>query len=131
MKQYRYELLIVISFLVLVLAIGYKNMKLSSGAENIQETRESVLEFKELIILKKRWGNKKIFKQVDILKMVVPSSKVKWLKKSRKLTVSYSELNSKELNKVVTKILNLAVEILQMDIARDKTSYNMEFKCKW
>jgi len=131
MNKYRYEFLIITSLIILVFSIGYKNMKLSSGVENIQETRESILEFKELIILKKRWGDKKIFKKVDILKKIVPSSKVKWQKKSRKLSVSYNKLSSKELNKVVTKILNLAVEIVQMDITRDDKIYNMEFKCKW
>ncbi len=131
MKQYKYELLIAISFFMLIFAIGYKNIKLSSGVENIYETRESISEFKELIILKKRWGDKEIFKKVDMLKKVVPSSKLKWLKKSRKLTVSYSNLSSKELNRIVTKILNLAVEIVQMDIKRDDKIYNMEFKCKW
>jgi len=43
----------------------------------------------------------------------------------------FSTLSASELNKVLSKILNLAVEIQKLEIKKIGPSYTMEFKCKW
>jgi len=130
-KRYRNELIVALSLLLLLSAIGYKRMAVSSSVENKSNTKYAVREFQELISLKKRWADKKISKKVDKLQKLLPDTKVKWKKKGKKLSASYKGLTSKELNKVITGILNIAVQIELLEIRNNNSSYDVEFKCKW
>ncbi len=130
-KRYRNELIVTLSLLLLLAALGYKRMAASSSVENETNTKYAVREFQELISLKKRWADKQISKKVDKLQKVIPQTKVKWQKKGKKLTASYKSLTSKELNKVITTILNIAVQIEILEIKNNNSSYDVEFKCKW
>ena len=130
-RRYRNELIVVLSLLLFLSAIGYKSTAVSSSIESKNTTKYAVREFQELISLKKRWADKQISKKVDKLQKLLPDTKVKWHKKAKKLSVSYKKLTSKELNKVITAILNIAVQIDILEIKNNNSSYDMEFKCKW
>jgi len=130
-KQYRNEFAVALSLLLLLLALGYKSVQFSQREENSLEMQRAITEFKELIVLKKRWGDTKITTKVDKLSKLVPAAKLKWQKKAKKLTASYRGITAKELNKVVTTILNLPVQIEMLEIKNDHGSYNVEVKCKW
>jgi len=130
-KRYQNELIVTLTLLLLLMSLVYKNVQLSSSAESLALTKQEVSEFKELLVLKKRWLDKRTSKKLDKLQKLLPSSKIKWQKKGKKLTASFHGISSKELNKVVTMILNLAVQIQLFEIKNDHGSYNVEFKCKW
>jgi hypothetical protein len=91
----------------------------------------SVGEIKEVIALQKIWADKKTTKNVDKLQTLIPTSKVQWSSKSKKVTANYKGLTATELNNLVTKILNLPVEIQKLKIQKIASSYDVEFKCKW
>ena len=131
LKRYQNELVVLLAFLLMFGAFLYKNVQISSQAEGTASSKHAVSEFKEIVALKKVWADKKISKKVEKLKELIPASKVKWSKKSRKVTAVYEELSSKELNKLISKILSLAVVIIQLDIEKTGSSYHVEFKCKW
>lgn len=131
LKRYQNELVVLLAFLLMFGAFLYKNGQISSQAEDAAATEQAVSDFKEIVALKKVWADKKISKKVEKLKELIPASKVKWSKKSRKVTAVYEELSSKELNKLISKILSLAVVIIQLDIEKTGSSYHVEFKCKW
>ena len=130
-KQYQNELIVLASLLLLVMAIIFKNVRVSSAIEGSHNISRSVNELKDIVDLKKRWADKTTNKKVDKLKSVVSSSKLKWIKKTKKLTAIYTNLNSKELNKVVTTLLNLTVQIDKLEIKQTGTTYGVELKCKW
>lgn len=130
-KRYQNELIVAFSLLLLVMALLYKNTAVSSAKESMNMGKQEVSEFKELLVLKKRWLDKKTSKKVDKLEKLVPASKLIWKKKRKKLTASYKGLEAKELDKVITKILNLPVQIELLEISNSNGSYTMEFKCKW
>ena len=130
-NRYRNELIVVVTLLLFLFSIAYKNTKVSNSIENKSSTKSEVREFKEIISYKKRWANKDIGKKVDKLKQMVPNDKVKWTKKGKKLTASFKGLTSKELNKVITTILSLAVQIELLEIKNKESNYDVEFKCKW
>ena len=130
-KRYRNELIVALALLLMIMALVYKNVQFSSSTESLALSKQEVREFKELVILKKRWLDKRTSKKLDKLAELVPSSKLKWQKKGKKLTASFHGLSSQELNKVITMILNLAVQIQILEIKNDHGSYNVEFKCKW
>jgi hypothetical protein len=100
--------------------------------ESLEASGASTLyELKETIALKKVWADKKTSKKVMKLKALVPPSKVKWEKKSNKITAKFSNLSSNELNKITTTLLNLAISIQKLNIKKSGSSYSMELKCKW
>ena len=130
-KQYQNELIVLASLLLLIVAIVFKNVRVSSAIESSHSVSRSLNDLKEVVDLKKRWADKTTKTKVDKLKNVVSSSKVKWMKKTKKLTAIYSDISSKELNKVVTTLLNIAVQIDKLEIKQTGTTYKVELKCKW
>lgn len=130
-KRYQNELIALVAFVLMLSGYGYKMVQVFSQAETMAGAKHSVVEIKEVVALKKIWSDKKTSKKVDKLQALIPASKVKWSNKSKKVTASYKSLTATELNKLVTKILNLPVEIQKLKIQKIASSYDVEFKCKW
>ena len=131
LKRYQNEVVVLLAFLLMLGAFFYKHGQISSQAEYANSTKQVVSDFKEIIALKKIWADKKISKKVEKLKVLTPAEKVKWSKKSKKVTASYKGLTAEELDKLVTKILGLAVEIQKLEVQNRDSFYDVEFKCKW
>jgi len=129
LKRYKNELIVGIALLLLLIALIYKQGVASGQTDASAGT--ALQELKEVIALKKVWGDKKTTKKVDKLKTIVSPSKVKWSKKSKKLTASFLNLSNQELNRVIVKIMNLAVEIQKLEVKKQGVAYQVEFKCKW
>jgi hypothetical protein len=130
-KRYMNEILVGLALLLMIGAYVYKNMQVSNQTEQVTEVKRSLAELKEVVALSKIWGDKKISKKVDALQRAIPAAKVKWTKKQTKVTANYSNLSSKELNTLTTKILNTPVVIRTLEILRSGEVYNVEFKCEW
>ena len=130
-KRYQNELIALVAFVLMLGAYGYKAGHISSQSESMAEAQHSVGELKEVISLQKIWSDKKTSQKVEKLQALIPASKVKWSNKSKKATASYKSLSATELNMLVTKILNLPVEIQKLKIQKIASSYDVEFKCKW
>ena len=130
-KRYQNEFIVLLSLLLLVSSLLYKNTQSTNSVENHTVTKYAVREFKQIIAHKKQWADKNIVKKLDKLKQAVPQSKVHWKKKGKTLTVDFKGLNAKELNKVVTTILNLAVQIQVLKVKEVNGNHDVEFKCKW
>ncbi len=131
MKRYQNELIVLLVFFLMLGALFYKNKQLSLQIENATYVKQSIVDFKEIIALKKVWADKKTSKKVEKLKKLISASKMKWSYKSKKITASYKDLTAVELNKLITKILELPVEIQKLEIQKTTSFYNVEFKCKW
>jgi len=130
-KRYQNELIALAAFLLLLIGYGYKSTHISSQAEMMVEVKRSIGEIREVVALQKIWSDKKIGSKVEKLHTLVPESKVTWSSKSKKVTAIYKDLTARELNSLVTKILNLPVEIQTLNIVKKASSYDVEFKCKW
>lgn len=131
LKAYKNELIVLLALLLLIIALVYKQVKVSAVNNSATGTSSSLHELKEVIALKKVWGDKKITKKIEKLKSIVPPSKVKWSRQGKKLTATFDNLTDKELNRLITKVMNLPVEIQKLKIHKTATSYKMELKCKW
>lgn len=131
LKRYQNELAVLLAFLLMLGALFYKNGQISSQTDDVLSTKQAVSDFREIIILKKIWADKKTSQKVEKLKELIPASKVTWSKKSKKVTAVYEGLTSKELNKLISKILNLAIVIRELNIKKTASTYHVEFKCKW
>jgi len=130
-KTYKNELIVVGALLLMLIGFLYKQGQVSGQTVSADIAESKLYELKEVIALQKVWADKKTSKKVEKLQTLVPPSKLKWQKRSKKVTASFSSLSANELNKVTTKILNLAVQIQKLDIKKSGASYSVEFKCKW
>jgi len=130
-KRYQNELIVLIAFVFMLGAYGYKTAQVSSQAQSLASAKHSVEEIQEVISLKRIWADTKISKKVEKLQTLVPASKIKWSSQNKKVTASYKNLTATELNTLVTKILNVPVEIEKLKIQKVASSYDVEFKCKW
>jgi len=130
-KRYQNELIVLGALVIMLLAYMYKYNHTQAQVTGATKSQQSINELKEAAGLKKVWADKNINKKISILKTIVPSSKVTWSKKKQKLTVSYKGLTASELNKLTSKILNLPIEILLLNMNKNGTSYNMELQCRW
>jgi hypothetical protein len=130
-KRYQNELIALIAFVFMLIAYGYKTTQVSSQAQGIAGAKHSVEEIQEVISLQKIWADTKTSKKVEKLQTLVPASKITWSNKNKKVTASYKNLTARELNTLVTKILNVPVEIEKLKIQKVASSYDVEFKCKW
>ena len=130
-KRYQNELIVAAALVLMLVGYLYKQIQITSQNETMVHSNRSVAEVKEVIALQKIWSDKKITKKVNALQTLIPENKVKWSSKNKKVTATYKGLTTSELNRVVTKILNLPVEIQQLKIQKLTSTYDMEFKCRW
>lgn len=130
-KKYQNELIVLMALLFMFMGYVYKHTQISSQKDSMVEAKVALEEIKEVIALKKIWSDKKTTQKVAKLKTLIPENKMKWRKKSKKVTASYKGLNDKELNTLVTKILNLPIAIKKLHIKNVASSYDVEFKCQW
>jgi len=129
--KYKYELILIASFLFFLISYMYKQHNASLNEELLSKSQQEYIELIQTDKLEKIWSNKHTANKVNVLKSIVPSEKVKFTKKSKKLAASFKDLSAKELNKVLNKILNLSIQIEDIKIVRNDKKYNMELKCKW
>ncbi len=130
-KRYQNELIVLMAFLFMFMGYMYKHAQVTAQQEALGNAKMALEEIKEVIALKKIWSDKKTTQKINRLKTLIPSEKVRWSKKSKKVTASYKGLTDKELNTLVTKILNLPIAIKKLDIQNVDGSYDLEFKCQW
>jgi len=130
-KRYQNELIVLGAFLIMLFAYMYKYNHTQAQVTGATKSQQSINALKEAVGLKKIWADKNINKKITVLKTIVPSSKVKWIKKKQKITASYKGLSASELNKLTGKILNLPIEISLLTMNKVGTVYNVELKCKW
>lgn len=130
-KAYKNELIVALALILLLVAFGYKQVQVSNQNSASGAAATSLQELKEVIALKKIWGDKKITKKVEKLQNIVSPSKITWKRQGKKLTASFKGLSASEFNRLMTKIMNLAVEIQRLEVNKIGTVYQVEFKCKW
>ena len=133
LKRFKNELIILLALIFAMYAFSYKLSAKSFVAEKQSGIADTIGEISRIVELKKLWSSKQISKDASGLKRIVSKKKVKSFKKtSEKVTVKYSNLNIKELNKITKKIMNRAFQITKLKIIKTGTeSYSMELICKW
>ena len=130
-KRYQNELILLSAVIFLVASFFYKQAQHAKMSEVNQQMAQEISIFQETVSLKKIWDNKRVSQKLESIKKLVPSSKIKWQKKGKKLTVKFTDMRPSDINKVVTKLLNIAVQLESMKIEKNGKYYQMEIKCKW
>jgi len=130
-KRYSNELMVAAALLFALFALGYKFSQRTAMAEENQMMAKEVAVFQETLSLKKIWGDKGIGKNLESIRKMVPASKVKWQQKGKKLTAHFTDLKPSEVNILITKFLNVAVQIESLKVKKSGDTYMLEIRCKW
>lgn len=130
-KRYQNEVIVFIALLLMLSGYLYKNTQITSQSESMAKASRSIGEIKEVIALQKIWSDQRITQKVNKLQGLISEDKVTWNSQNKKVTATYQGLTVSELNTLVTKILNVPVEIQKLNIQKMASTYNVEFKCKW
>jgi hypothetical protein len=120
-----------IAVLLMVIAFFYRHTQRDRMAEINQQMAKEIAVLQETVSMKKIWDDKKAVQKLDRIKTLVPDSKLKWQKRGKKLIAKFSDMLPSEVNKVVTKMLNIAVQIESLKIEKSGERYTMEITCKW
>lgn len=131
-KRYQNELIVVIAFLLMLTAYFYKQSQANRLDQTKQEVSASIDEIANIIALKNQWGDPKLSTKIKKVKENIDEKNIKaFTIKNKKLTASFSDLDSKEMNKIIIKLENIAVQIIKLKVTSSEEKYNMEIKCKW
>jgi len=132
LEQYKFEIILISSFLLMILTFVYKTTSYSTLEKSTIESKINNQEISRVIALKELWGDKKLTKRVNSIKQGVAKSKIKEFKnRSKKLTALFKDLSINELNSIIKKVTNLAISIIKLDIKYRDEKYRLELKCKW
>jgi len=133
LQRYKNEIILFLTAMFAIFAFYYKLSATNYVNENKAVIQKQISEIVEIESYKKQWKSKGIANKVKIFKRIVPTSKVKhFSKKSTKVTLSYINLDTNELNKISNKLLNMPIQIIKLRIKESsKNKFTMEFTCKW
>ncbi len=133
LKRFRNELVILIATIFVITALFYKFSAKSFVESKRVDIQSSISEISRVSELKKLWVNKQTAKDAKLLKTIVAKKKVKLFKKTgEKVTVTYVDLNIKELNMIIKKIMNRPFQISKLKVFESgKEEYKMELICRW
>jgi len=131
-KRYQNELILFLALSIMIVAYIFK----SNRADRIDvvkvELATTALQANDIISLKKQWGSSDLSKKIVKLKEKIAPSKIKQFSiKGKKLSASFQHLDAKEMNKIITKLENIAVQITKLELIKEDKEYKMEIKCKW
>ncbi len=131
-KRYQNEAIVLLAFVLMTVGYLYKSNSANSLDRVKAEVALSATEVGEIIALKKQWGNEKLTASVNRMNLNIAPDKIKQFSvKSKKLQASYRGLSDKEMNGIILKLQNIAVQIVKLGVKRQGESYNMEIVCKW
>ncbi len=131
-KRYQNEFIVAVAVLFLIATLSYKQHKIAGVDQVKMILAHSTMEAGEIISLKKQWSNPNLSKDVRKLKNRIAASKVKqFVIKGKKLHAFFQNLNAKETSSIVTRVENIAVVIMKLEIKKVDKSYKVEIQCKW
>ena len=131
-KRYRNEMIVLATFILMLAALAYKSSEINKLDNVKQGVDKSIEQIGEIIALKKQWGNENLTKRVLQIKKSISPEKIKTFNvKSKKLFASLKSLSDSEVNRIILKLENTAVQIVKLDVKRKNGNYDMEIKCKW
>ena len=129
--RYRNEIIVAAALLFAVAALGYKYIHRASVHKENRQMQQTLVQVQEAAALKSRWSDKRTGQKLESLHRLFPASKVIWQKRGKKLTATFKDLSGKEANTLVTKLLNIAVQVVDLKIERKQKNYTVEVVCKW
>ncbi len=131
-KRYQNELIVSIAILFMIGTYVYKSTNIKKIERGEITLAKATNQASEIISLQKQWNDPKLSKRILKLKVSISAQKIRnFVVKRKKLTAVFQDLTSKEMNAIVSRLENIAVQITQLQVKRGDKGYKMEIRCKW
>ena len=131
MLRYRNEIIVAVALLFALGALAYKYTHRTSVEKENRILHKEIVQLNEAVSLKKRWADKQTEKKLEELRKYFPHVQTTWKKSGKKLVAVFTALKPEEANRLVTKLLNIAVQIEHLKIEKQDKTYRVEMTCKW
>jgi hypothetical protein len=126
------ELLLGATFLLAMIAFFYRHNAIRDYRSIQTETTTSLAEIQEVSNLKRLWNSKGVRTKLNQLKGVIPASSFTLFTiDQHKTHLRAEKLDGPHLNRLISRIGSLPVEILSLKVDRRGEQYTMECRCKW
>jgi len=120
------------ALLFLLAAWGFKSYETQRLERTREEVTQTQRQVRETLALKRLWEAKGIDKKIEGLKKLIPAAnRKKFLKKKRSLEIRSTDLEGRQLNRILSKIGALPLQVKTLRISRKKDRYTLECRCKW
>jgi hypothetical protein len=126
------ELILGAALVLALLAFLYRSSQVRNYRSLQTQTESTLAEIREVLDLKRLWNTKGLRSKLDRLRGVVPASSFKVFDiEQHKAHLKAEGLDGLHLNRLLSRIGGLPVEILSLQIHRQGERYTMECRCKW
>ena len=129
--RYKNELILLASIIFVLSSYIFKYKSFESSQTLLHTSQKDMVQLQEVMSLQNIWSPKKVSKQLEGLKHIVSPNQIQWIKRGKKLSVKFKDIDSNQLNKILNKILNIAIQIENISIIKKQNKYTMELKCKY
>jgi len=129
----RTQELAVLAALAFMLAAGiYKSYETRRLDKLQQQSQTAVQELQDTLALKALWDDKELRKKAEKLRTLLKEDQLTSFQlKQRSLELQAQKLSGRELNRLMSKLGSLPLQIQSLEISRSNDYYTLECKCKW
>jgi hypothetical protein len=131
LRAYQNSAIVLFFALLMVGAMLFKGMVSKEVRVEREKMAQELAQIEQIVQLQHLWRDKSILKKLKRLEKFGTASTRKWSLRGKKLVATYTSLSAKSVNRLINKILNLAVQIERLELKKEGEMYRLEFVCKW
>lgn len=118
---------------VFMIGAGAFNLYQSQRLKQVErEVRNTQTELRDTLALKALWDTKGLREKVEKLRGLVRSDQMETFRlKKHMLELRARKLSGRDLNRLMSKLGALPLQIQELEISRSNDLYTLECRCKW
>jgi len=124
-------IIIALSTLFLIGAVAFSYIQKQNFFKELEDIKVQKQEIEQTIALQKLWKAKKVKSKIESALSFLKNDQ-KYLKIDKnKAVVNLANLNEKELNRVLSKLASMPIQLKNLDIKKVGNNFTLECKCVW
>jgi hypothetical protein len=131
LRKYGFEAILAVSILFAVAMSIYKHHAFSTAWDQTKRTEKKIAEIKKLKGLQSFWRSSGMANRLRTIKPMLKGKHVQWEISGKKLKAGCDGLTAKEVDRILTKLFRLPVEIRRFSLSEENDRYRLEWICGW
>jgi len=124
-------LMLLVSGVVLLGAIGFDYKAKKDYNQNVNLALNQAKEVENIAQLQNLWSAKGVVKKLNNFLNTIPSNKKRVAINRKKATISFIDMNERELNRALSKLASLPIKFNSLNITRSGNKFSLECLCVW
>ena len=125
------SIIIALSTLFLIGALIFSYIQKQKFFKELEDIKVQKQEIVQTIALQKLWRAKRVKSKIESAVASLKNNQ-KYLKIDKnKAVVNLANLNEKELNRVLSKLASMPIQLKNLDIKKVGNNFTLECKCVW